>query len=482
MDFGSSQTQKFSVLDLSEPPMSGLFTSNSRAWLITIFAIGNDEEGDGVRKAIESLRENPLVKTFCFCEETCPSTGRHHYQGFCQFTYNWRRSRVSSLFPCSVDLRPADDNIVAMRAYCLKTKEQAAHRQFEVVGGYVARYGDESVARNKRGARNDLNDVRDDILSGKSIVDIVRTTTSMPALNFARIALPMLQSHRTAPPIVKWFWGGTGTGKSATAHAESLEAAGGKLDDIWWGRNLNGFMEGYWGQRFVVIDEFRSQTCTLDLFLQLCDRYPLRVPVKGSSCVWRATHVWCTSPYTPSSVFSSSGEDLAQVHRRISVIREFTSRDAAALVFPVAGGEVDGGEDVSPAVAADIAPIVESFSIRAGVLVGAAACSPSGGEPAIVVADADVVGDGVFSPLYDERGALSPHGVGSAVYHACRCESGCGCGDGKRECSSSDGISFSPIEFRQPDFLAGYDDDVDWDAMDASLLVDAENEDDECAP
>lgn len=96
------------------------------------------------------------------------------------------------------------------------------------------------------------------------------------------------------PPIERTiyvFWGRTGTGKSRRAWEEAgLEAYSKDPRSKFW--------DGYQTQKFVVIDEFRGGI-DISHILRWCDRYPVRVEIKGSSRPLLAEKLWFTSNVDP---------------------------------------------------------------------------------------------------------------------------------------------------------------------------------------
>lgn len=101
------------------------------------------------------------------------------------------------------------------------------------------------------------------------------------------------KTKRRDPPVVLWFYGETGTGKTRTA-IELAEEAG----CSYWlshGEKLQWF-DGYTGQEYAIIDDFRRNMCTFNFFLRLTDRYTLQVPVKGGFTNWIPKVIIITSP------------------------------------------------------------------------------------------------------------------------------------------------------------------------------------------
>lgn len=138
---------------------------------------------------------------------------------------------------------------------------------------------------------------------------------------------------------VSWYYGASGTGKTRAAYAEATELLRGGVPvpepglplcvpsgespyfkpggDWWW--------DGYFGQKAVVIDDYRAGGVSTERMLTLLDRYPLLVPRKGDYVQFVSTHVFITSPLSPQATWmQESDEAVLQLLRRIEVIKRFT--------------------------------------------------------------------------------------------------------------------------------------------------------------
>lgn len=115
-------------------------------------------------------------------------------------------------------------------------------------------------------------------------------------------------------PTVHWIYGETGTGKSRWVQENHPDAYRFPCDGTpWW--------DGYTGQKVVVFDDFRSNSgLSFSMFLKVLDRYPLRVQQKGTSCELLASHFIITSPMHPENCFQGTGENQAQLMRRITKV------------------------------------------------------------------------------------------------------------------------------------------------------------------
>lgn len=111
---------------------------------------------------------------------------------------------------------------------------------------------------------------------------------------------------------VYWLFGPTGSGKTHRVYTLP------HVTPLWRSHGLQWFC-GYNGQSTVLIDDFREEDVQFAFFLQLLDKYPLQVPVKGSYVWWQPTSIYVTTPHDVRETFHRpSHEDLGQLMRRVS--------------------------------------------------------------------------------------------------------------------------------------------------------------------
>lgn len=106
------------------------------------------------------------------------------------------------------------------------------------------------------------------------------------------------------------FWGVTGSGKSRRAWDEAGMDAYSKDP-------RSKFWDGYQASENVVIDEFRGGIDVAHI-LRWCDRYPVRVEVKGSSAPLCAKRIWFTSNVDPRDWYPDLDEET-----KSALIRRF---------------------------------------------------------------------------------------------------------------------------------------------------------------
>lgn len=292
-------------------------TAKSRAWCFTINNPLASEDG-----YLRALVETSSAEYIVWEHEVAPTTGTKHIQGYIYVKNPRCLSGMTKLLP-RAHLEKAKGTPEQNRIYC--TKEETEH--FEV--GVMP----------QAGKRNDIRAVKDMIKENKSMPEILEVATSYQSMRAAELLMKYKKVEQRVPPTVKWYYGPTGTGKTRKA----IEKAG---EDYWMsGRDLK-WWNGYYGQKHVIIDDFRGDFCTFHELLRILDRYPYTVEVKGGSQPLKATHITITSAMHPRDVYKGrTREDMEQLIRRITKIKEFHK---AAL-----GTEV-GGNSVAPTSANEI--------------------------------------------------------------------------------------------------------------------------------
>lgn len=248
--------------------------------------------------------------------ETCPSTGKLHLQGYAELREKVALTTLKELMPMA-HFEQRKGTADAAIKYCKKE------------GNFL-----ESGTRKAPGKRTDIERTKKIMQTGGGIRAVIEKSKGWQAISFALKAYPYYEKKRTEKPIVHWFWGPSGGGKTLTAFREAERHQAPfhiqKASCKWW--------QGYDGHEFVIIDEIRrnSQLDFVEL-LGLLDRYPHIVECKGGSRQFLAREIWITCPYTPEDCFRTSAEEIDQLLRRITEIRHFPK-------IPTDGPEVPGPE------------------------------------------------------------------------------------------------------------------------------------------
>lgn len=252
-------------------------------------------------------------KYLVYGRETAPETGTPHLQGLFQTFFliipnviigyivfnNAKTLRSVTALQILGHVEQARGNAAQNREYCTKSNDY-----FEK--GDVPRSG----------SRTDLEAIKEMVMAGDSMDEIARRSSSFVQLRYAEKLKEHLDVKRDWKPHVKVYYGGTGTGKTSTAHKE--------MPDAWWsGENLQ-WWQGYDGHEDVIIDDFRGDFVRFHTLLRILDRYPYTVQVKGGSRQFVAKRIIITSAKHPTEwYYEKSNEDLKQLLRRIDEIKEF---------------------------------------------------------------------------------------------------------------------------------------------------------------
>lgn len=168
-----------------------------------------------------------------------------------------------------------------------------------------------------QGSRSDISEVKEMFKSNIPINQIIENAKSYQSARHAELLLKYQPQPKAQKRIIKWYYGEAGSGKTRKA----VEDAG---DDYYITMNTLKWWDGYFGQKTIIIDDFRKDFCTFHELLRILDRYPYKVNVKGSSIWLQPTTevIIITSCYSPYQVYDTR-EDIGQLLRRIDEIVPF---------------------------------------------------------------------------------------------------------------------------------------------------------------
>ncbi len=258
-------------------------------------------------------------------EEVCPTTGRQHLQGYVQFTEGVTiRTIKRRLDDGALHLERRKGSAAEAIRYCLKRDDDEIEKT-------VVEFGDRP--KEKAGKRTDLDEVRALLSAGKGVSAVLDSGANYQGVRFAEKWLSYKEVGRdpdASPPTIKWYWGPTGSGKSRAACAEATASHG--AVGTWWAAGGLRWYDGYDAHGAAILDDFRPEWCKLHVLLRVLDRYPLRVEVKGGFRQWKPSVIYITCPKPPSECYLDCGEDVEQLIRRITVVKEFERVDGRVRV------------------------------------------------------------------------------------------------------------------------------------------------------
>jgi len=188
------------------------------------------------------------------------------------------------------------------------TQKQA--RQYVSKQNLVYEWGEPK----KQGERTDVALARETLEDTGKIKEVSKLWVNHQTIRMCECYLKYNERQRNWKPLVKWYHGPTHTGKSYSAHAESIDPFK-PMSIKWW--------EGYDAHEHVILDDFRKEFCRFEELLKLLDSYPYRVECKGGSRQLLATQIIITSAYSPQQLYCDSEENIDQLLRRIDEIKIF---------------------------------------------------------------------------------------------------------------------------------------------------------------
>jgi Putative viral replication protein len=310
----------------------------------------DDEEWGDLRGAINTRVRG--VEAYMICEEeTAPGTGRKHYQGYIHFKTAKGFQAVKKLFGIDyIHLEVAKGTCEQNERYCAKE-------------GTAWRVGID-YRPQKQGKRTDLHALALDIINnpGAPLLDFMQQgrVASAQQLTFAKGVQEeaqkrqeLLQRRAAAawkPVNVRVYWGATGTGKSTQAHAdasravqawvEEQEAGGVALrEEQRWFHTKTGSDKWFpmpESTRFMVWDDFRiaavlgREGLGLEKFLAWLSGAPTRFEFKGGHVVSETTDLWITTTENPAHWHAGTKEQVGQILRRITEVKQFRTQHAGA--------------------------------------------------------------------------------------------------------------------------------------------------------
>lgn len=250
-------------------------------------------------------------------------SGTPHLQGCITFARSCRFAGVHKLIPGHLT-RP--NSLQDARNYCMKDNDFFLKD------------------RTKQGARQDLEDVCEYIKDGHSIKQTAMKFSSQYVkyhggfLQLTRLIQNV--EPRTTKPIVHWYYGSTGTGKTRAVFESE--------PDLWLTADSFTHFNGYRNQRASCFDDFRASFCKFRTLLRLLDRYPCTVNIKYGEAEWNSDRIYITSDKSPYECYSDSVGDINQLIRRIDNIVEFMVDSGGAVTYKWDKGEFRPGPPPVP--------------------------------------------------------------------------------------------------------------------------------------
>lgn len=269
--------------------------SRFRNWTFTDFSLSKDYK--------DCLK---TISYLIYGLETCPTTGNLHHQGYFELKDPITLQAIKkALKNTTIHLEPARGTPDQNKQYCSKEK-------------LIEEWG---VPKNPH-KKKDFELIKEGIdkgLSNRELRDIATNFQSINSLNKLRyLSIP----PRTEKPLVEWFWGPTGAGKSVEARKIFKGKENPIYDKI---RYSKGFVNGYTGRQNCLWDDFRA-SIPFEELLTMLDEHDNIINVKGDFCEFSPSHIIITAPHHPRDYYKETNEDIEQLLRRITNIKYFPKR------------------------------------------------------------------------------------------------------------------------------------------------------------
>jgi hypothetical protein len=254
------------------------------------------------------------IKYMCYGLEVCPQTGTKHMQCYFQFKHEKSLAHLRKQFSewfgfeCTIAFKVADNNAIECVKYCRKD-------------GQFCDFGQPPKGK---GHRSDLQTAIDIISNGGNIQELaMQEPEAFIKYSNGLIKLSMFYvKPRDFMTEVYWVYGPTGTGKSRWVYDQVDK------ESYYFKNATTKWWCGYAGQKDVVLDDFRpNKEMPFEYMLNLMDRYPMMVEMKGGTTHFLAQRLFVTAPCEPKDVWSHcewlKDEQLNQFTRRIKYVIAF---------------------------------------------------------------------------------------------------------------------------------------------------------------
>lgn len=293
--------------------------SRTRRWMLTVSLSASDGADFNLEDVVREMDSCVSGLTGAVGQiERGDKTGYLHWQLYVEHRSALRFKQIKERFPTAHIGEARESRAVCVR-YC--TKEDTRE--------YGPFWWGDIRLEDYQGKRNDLESLRDAVLMGTPVDELLATGHSsvLRVYNGLR-ELEAVLHKRTAGQTtralsVEYLWGGTGTGKTFTTFERFGYENVYRLID--YGR---GAMDQYAGEPVLFLDEFASQIKITEL-LGWLDVYPLQVSARYRNrwAMWTTVIIASNAPLDeqyrePSGSSTISAEQRRALERRIARVAE----------------------------------------------------------------------------------------------------------------------------------------------------------------
>lgn len=277
--------------------------------------------------------DDDTMTYLCYQHEQAPSTGTLHWQAFACFKLNKRITQVMKILKLKkhphgekMQGTPSDN-----RRYCSDQKKPGTlldtFKEFGEIPDDVT-----------QGKRNDLAECLEEIKDGTTNTDVAMSHPTTWVRNRKALMAyreDIFDSQQTRePPIVYICIGAPGSGKTnwASAQGTTYYRVASTV-----GNSGMGWFQGYRGEEVIIFDNVgHNWNYDYNYLMQIMDRYPTQVPIKGDSLWLKPTTktICITSVDEPDRWFGKFDRDgtwiprdISELNRRITETLHFERLD-----------------------------------------------------------------------------------------------------------------------------------------------------------
>lgn len=272
-------------------------------WMITLNNYNDDEI-----HLMSELQDNETYKVFQY-EQGAQCTS--HIQGYIELAKKRKLGGLKQIYKrAHLEMRNGTQQQAI--AYC--TKEDTRLKE-------GLELGLKKVKQQGQGKRTDIEQMKSE-LKVKSKSDYIQDNPRMYAQmhrSIDAIYEIQYQSIKRQPPHVEVLYGKAGTGKTRYVYDHHDQS---EIYKLVRSNSNNVWFNGYDPQqhKVLLIDDFYGWIL-YSYLLQLLDRYPMKLEIKGGMTNLLVTHIYITSNVHPSKWYKfSERKNIEALFRRIHKI------------------------------------------------------------------------------------------------------------------------------------------------------------------
>lgn len=256
--------------------------------------------------SVENHRENfklhDIFSFMIYSIEECPTTKKHHIQGYCECKSQQRFKAVQSYLPTGTHIEKRLGTQEQAIAYCMKLDTH-------IEGPFTL------GTAHKQGKRNDIQSFVNDIPNHTEIEIVEKHPECYVKFTRAYDRIKQLYlEDRNWKTEVFVYWGPPGSGKTRKVFEE--------CPNVQPVQFINNFIIGYNNEEDVLFDDLDSMAMPRNVFLTLTDRYKCTVNVKGGEKKWNPKRIFITSNFDPNEWYDKS----EAVKRRFTSVSKVLSQ------------------------------------------------------------------------------------------------------------------------------------------------------------